>query len=316
VNVRILWEMEEEIGSPHFADGLSAVEPMPPADSVVISDTGWLSREQPASIAGLRGFQGFRLTLETAGSDRHSGDVGGAARNPVGELAALLTEMHDPATGRVKIPGFYDDAVEATPEELESFAESGFSLEAFRRDNELHAMRTADPLDVMKRIWALPTLDVHGIGGGYTGPGVKAIVPARAEAKFSCRLVPDQHPERIAEIVERFVASRNPDVVVHRAGSAPPFRGPTTGPHAEALAESIKFGFGKAPAFIRDGGSIGVVSTLAVRFDCPVIFLGLSLPEHGYHAPNENFDWKQARGGILAFARYLAIIAGRGPGTD
>jgi acetylornithine deacetylase/succinyl-diaminopimelate desuccinylase-like protein len=312
VNVSLLWEFEEEIGSPHFEAGLDAIGASPAPDSVLVSDTGWLSREQPSSIAGLRGYQGFRLTLETGGSDRHSGDVGGAARNPIGELAGLLTKMHDPVTGEVRIPGFHDEVVPPTEEEIEDFRRSGFSLEKFRETNELRSLRVTDPLEVMRRTWALPTFEVHGIDGGYAGAGIKAIVPWRAEAKVSCRLVPEQRPERIVELVRSFVREHAPDVEVHAAASAHPYRGVTTGRHAAALSEAMEFAFGRRPVFIRDGGSIGPVTTMAGRLGCPILFLGISLPEHGYHAPNENFDWTQARGGILAFARYFEIVARRG----
>ena len=307
-NVRLLWELEEEIGSPHFDEGVARLEDVG-ADSVVVSDTAWLARDRPASEAGFRGFQGFRLTLETAGSDRHSGDVGGAARNAVAELAALVAEMHDARTGRVTIPGFHDDVREPTPAELEEFRRSGFSLEEFRRVHELRSLRTDDPLEVMRRTWALPTFEVHGITGGYAGPGLKAIVPGRAEAKVSCRLVPDQRPRRIRDLVRAFVRERSPDVTVEPAGSALPYRGVTTGPHADALRTAMHFGFGAEPAFVRSGGTIGAVTALAERLRCPILFLGLSLPEHGYHAPNENYDWGQARGGILAFVRYLEAVS-------
>jgi acetylornithine deacetylase/succinyl-diaminopimelate desuccinylase-like protein len=235
VNVRLVWELEEEIGSPHFEEGLELLGDDLETDSVVVSDTGWLSRDRPASIAGLRGYQGFRLVLRTGNSDRHSGDVGGAARNPLGELAGLLTRIHNPVTGQVRIPGFYDDVVEPTRQELDEFLESGFSLEAFRETHELRSMRVDDGLEAMRRTWALPTFEVHGITGGYGGPGIKAIVPCRAEAKVSCRLVPDQRPERIVDLVSAFVRDHAPDVEVHPEASALPYRGVTTGRHAERL---------------------------------------------------------------------------------
>ncbi len=308
LDVRIFWELEEEIGSPHFDEALTALGRRAACTAAVVSDTAWISRDRPASEAGFRGYQGFVLRLRTAGSDRHSGEVGGAARNPVGELACLMAAMHDARTGRVTIPGFYDDVVEPGHSEIRDFLDSGFSLEEFRRVHDLRSMRNGNLENVLRRIWAEPTFEVHGITGGYSGPGVKSIVPGFAEAKISCRLVPDQEPGKIADLVSSFAKARVPDLEVESLASAMPYRGVVSGPYAEALRETYRFAFGRDPVFIRSGGSISAVTTMARHLRCPILFLGLSLPEHGYHAPNENFDWMQARGGIAAFARCLELL--------
>jgi acetylornithine deacetylase/succinyl-diaminopimelate desuccinylase-like protein len=307
-DVRCLWELEEEIGSPHFEEALVSLGGRAACSSVVVSDTSWLSSDRPASECAFRGYQGFTLRLRTAGGDRHSGEVGGAARNPVGELAGLLAAMHDARTGHVTIPGFYDDVDSPSPGEVRDFLASGFSLEEFRRVHDLRSLRTADAEAAMRRIWAEPTLEVHGIAGGYTGPGVKSIVPGSAEAKMSCRLVPRQDPRRIAELVISFARARVPDLEIETTAGALPYQGVTSGPHAEALKEAYRFAFGTPPVFVRSGGSIGAVSTMDRLLRCPILFLGLSLPEHGYHAANENFDWAQAREGIAAFARLLELL--------
>jgi acetylornithine deacetylase/succinyl-diaminopimelate desuccinylase-like protein len=148
--------------------------------------------------------------------------------------------------------------------------------------------------------------------GGYTGPGVKTVIPPRGEVKVSCRLVPDQTGEKIAKLVTKFVRSRNKDVVVHVKNRLDPYRGVTEGPLAEAVKRSMKFGFKREPVFVREGGSIGAVVTMEQVLKCPVVFLGLSLPEHGYHAPNENYDWEQASGGTASFTRYFAEVASLG----
>ncbi|HUG53965.1 MAG TPA: M20/M25/M40 family metallo-hydrolase [Vicinamibacteria bacterium] len=313
VRVRVLWEMEEEVGSPSLAPVLERLAADGRPHSVVVSDAAWLDRRRPTSIAGLRGFVGFRFVLETAEGEAHSGDVGGAARNPVAELMQLVAELHDARTGRVKVPGFYDDVVPLGRREREDFRRSGFSLAAYRRDNRLRRLRTTDPMEVLERIWARPTLEVHGMVGGYTGPGIKSTVPGRAEVKVSCRLVPRQRPDRIARLIAAFVRERHPDVVVHAEGGAMPYEGSSEGEVADAVREAISFAFGRAPAFVRDGGTIGAVVAMARAFRCPVAFLNLSLPEHGYHAPNENFDWGQAAGGMAAFARYLEVVGGGTP---
>ncbi|HVP28697.1 MAG TPA: M20/M25/M40 family metallo-hydrolase [Myxococcota bacterium] len=308
-NLRVLWELEEEIGSPSFERALRASPESFATDSVVVSDTIWVARGRPAAPAGLRGLQGFTLSLETGATDQHSGVVGGAARNPVAELMQVVSECFDARTGRVRIPGFYDDVVAPSRAELDDFRRSGFTVARFKRDHALRSLRTNDALDVMKRIWAQPTFEVHGMVGGYIGPGVKTVVPPRAEVKVSCRLVPNQRGTRVLALVERFVRARNPDVRIHAEQCLEPYRGHTAGPHADAIRRAIRFAFGRPPVFVREGGSIGAVTSMERVLGAPVLFLGLSLPEHGYHAPNENFDWEQASGGMAAFARYFAELA-------
>jgi acetylornithine deacetylase/succinyl-diaminopimelate desuccinylase-like protein len=224
------------------------------------------------------------------------------------ELMKLVNECFDATTGRVKIPGFYDDVIPPTKAELEDFKRSGFTVAGFKKDHLFKSIRTNDVLDVMKRIWAMPTFEIHGCIGGYTGPGVKTIIPPSAEVKVSCRLVPNQTGAKIAKLIQKFVKSKNKDVEVVVEGCLDPYAGLTTGPLADAVRSSVKFAFGKEPVFVREGGSIGAVITMEQVLNAPVMFLGLSLPEHGYHAPNENFDWEQASGGMIAFAKYLEQV--------
>src|SRR5689334_2061192 len=309
VNIRFLWEFEEEIGSPNFEKIISKAAPNLKTDLVVVSDTVWVSRNRPASSAGLRGLLGFILTLETATVDTHSGETGGASRNPIAELMQLLTDIYDVRTGKIKIKGFYDDVIPPTKKELQDWANSGFTTQAFKKAHHLKKMRTEDPLEVMKRIWGMPTLEIHGIVGGYQGPGVKSIVPPRAELKASCRLVPVQDPQKIKKLITAAVKKRNPDVQIQFESAAPAFRTVLEGELPQALKRAIKFSFGKDAVFVRDGGTIGAMTSIEKVLNCPVLFLGLSLPEHGYHAPNENFDWQQASGGMVAFAKYFEEIA-------
>lgn len=308
-NMRVLWELEEEIGSPNFDSGIKPHVKKLKTDSVLVSDTIWVSRERPACPAGLRGLQGFELSLETAETDQHSGTTGGAARNPLGELMKLVSEMYDATTGKVKIKGFYDDVEMPSRKELADFANSGFTIRKFKKDHGFKSIRSEDPVDVMKRVWAMPTMEVHGVIGGYTGSGIKTIVPPRATVKLSCRIVPDQDPKKILRLVRDFVKERNPDVKITAESSMLPYKAPVSGPYADAVRSAMKFAFNREPVFVREGGSIGAVVSMEKVLKAPVLFLGLSLPEHGYHAPNENFDWQQACGGIVAFAKYFETIA-------
>ena len=309
INIRFLWELEEEIGSPNFSSALQNSRAIPRPDSVVVSDTIWIAKGRPAMPYGLRGLAGARLTLRTGTNDAHSGVTGGAARNPLAELCAIAHACVDARSGRVKIPGFYDAVVAPTKAEIRSFLASGFNVERFKTVHGFTSLRATKTEEVLRRIWASPTFEVHGLVGGYTGPGVKTVVPAHGELKISMRLVPDQKPEKMFALLTRFVKTQNPDVTVEPEGMLQPFRGVFDGPYAEAIGRAVRAGFGKEPAFIREGGSIGAVATMQRQWNVPILFLGLSLPEHGYHAPNEYFDWGQASGGMKAFAAYFSELA-------
>src|SRR5215813_6522345 len=309
VNIHFLWELEQEIGSPHFEETIRARSQDFATDSIVVSDTVWVSRAHPAQPAGLRGLQGFRFELKTGETDQHSGTAGGAARNPVTEICQLISECVDGKTGKVKIPGFYADVIPPSKKELDDLKNCGFTVKEFKKDHLYKKLRVEQPLEVMKRIWMMPTFEVHGIAGGYQGPGVKTIIPPKATAIVSCRLVPNMNPKKIVKLITDFVKSKNPDVKVSAEHELPAYQGKTTGPYADAVRGAMQFAFGKEPVFVREGGSIGAVLSMEKVLKSPVFFLGLSLPEHGYHAPNENFDWPQAEGGMAAFADYFRRLA-------
>ena len=312
LNIQFVWETEEEIGSPHFEEFLRGRGASLPTDSVLVSDTIWIARGKPAVAYGLRGLQGALLVLETGTKDVHSGTTGGVARNPVGELADLISKCYDARSGKVKIPGFYADVRKPAKQEIESFTASGFSLPAFKAAHELKKIRKLTPREAVQRIWCTPTFEVHGIAGGYQGPGLKTIVPARAEAKITMRLVPDMKPAKALSMLRSFVKKQNPDVVVKAEHAADPFLGEFTGPYADAARDALKRAFGKRPAFVREGGTIGAVLSMKRAWKCPLVMMGLSLPEHGYHAINENYDWGQASGGMKAFVFYFEAISKMG----
>jgi acetylornithine deacetylase/succinyl-diaminopimelate desuccinylase-like protein len=317
-NIQFIWELEEEIGSPNFARGLTDAVAGDPAggrpalrtESVVVSDTIWTAAGQPSISYGLRGLMGFTISLETGAKDVHSGTTGGAARNPIGELSALIAACYDARTGKVKIPGFYNGVRKLSAAERKAFARARFSRRRFAAAHELGKLRPhRNDLDALIALTAAPTFEVHGIVGGYSGPGIKTIVPHRAEAKLSTRLVPDQKPAAVFNLIKRFVKKHLPDAEVKHEASLEPYLAPLGGTYNEAAAAAMRATFGKQPAFVREGGSIGAVLTMRRVLKAPVVFLGLSLPEHGYHAINENYDWGQASGGMEMFCRYFHEIA-------
>lgn len=302
LRTRFIWEMEEEIGSPHFAGALDARRGTLDTAGIVVSDTVWLARNRPAVSTGLRGAALFTLRLETAREERHSGLTGGVARNPLAEICEVLARCHDARTGRLRVPGF-PRAARPRRGELADFRRAGFSVARFRRMHGLRSVRTRQAEDAMKRLFLRPTFEVHAVLGGYdTGEGIKTAVPCWAEARVSMRLVPGQEPDAALDAVRRHVRRLNPDVVFEAHPSLAPFLADRRGWLATAAVDALRRGFGKQPAFVREGGSIGAIPTMAEALGAPVTLLGLSLPEHGYHAPNENFDWDQAEGGLVAFS--------------
>ncbi len=309
LNIRFLWEMEEEIGSPNFETFLKSEKMAMPSQSILVSDTVWVSRDRPALSYGLRGLLGMLFRLRTGTKDVHSGLTGGAARNPFVELSEVIAKCIDGKTGKIRIPDIYDDVRPLLKPELDNFLASGFKVAQFQKDHGLKSLRSRDNATVLKSIWTQPTFEVHGWGGGYTGPGIKTIVPPFAEAKISMRLVPDQDPKKILKLVRDFVRSVNPDVEVVHLDTLEPFLGEPTGPFAEAAKTSLRRAVGKTPVFVREGGSIGAVLTMQRHLKAPILFMGLSLPEHGYHAPNEHYDWGQASRGMKAFLNYFDHLA-------
>ena len=312
LNFQFLWECEEEIGSPSFAAALAALTKEPRGlhtDSILVSDTIWPSARQPAIPIGLRGLLAFVVRLQTGDKAVHSGTTGGAARNPVGELCALIAACYEARTGKVLIPGFYDGIRKLTARERQDLAHSGFARKSFQKAHGLRSLRFVDDGSLREAIMTRPTFEVHGLTGGYTGPGVKTIVPHVAEAKLSCRLVPGQKPREVFQRIKRFIAERCPDAEVVFDAALEPYLGDAKGPFLQAALRATEETFGKRAALTREGGSIGAVVTMAGILHKEIVLLGLSLPEDGYHAINESFSWRQAEGGVAMFYRYFHNLA-------
>ena len=249
------------------------------------------------------------MTMNTAETAVHSGVAGGVGVNPILELGRVAGQLYDPKRGRVLIPGFYEDIVEPTKLEKQNFKRANFNLNQWAKSYGLKKLQTKNPLEALMRMWCRPTFEVHGVVGGYTGPGVKTAIPGKAEMKFSCRLAPNQDPNKVSKLFEKHIRKLNPDIDVKFHGRISPFLGPFSGPYAEAASDAIQSAFSKRPVFLRAGGSDGAIISLHKYLKAPMILAGLSLPEHGYHAPNENFDWGQASKGMKMLIHYFHSVS-------
>lgn len=297
-NVEFIWELEEEIGSPNFEDFLN--KKIVTADNIVISDTIWASDTQPAMSMSLRGNVAAIVRLEVGTKDVHSGMAGGPARNPLSELSELIAKCVD-KQGNITIPGFEDTWTPISEQEKAGYAQSGFSIDYFKRAHGLTSLRSNNPLDIMEAVWAKPTFEVHGIVGGYQGEGVKTVVPPRAEAKISFRVVPGQDPDKVYDLFAAYAKQIIPDCTLEKERAAQPFSCNLETPLIPKIEDAIEFGFSKRPVKIREGGSIGAIVSMQNIIQKPIGFLGISLPEDNYHGPDESFAWQQMQGGVYAF---------------
>jgi len=303
---QLLWEFEEEVGSPHFSELMREHRAaFGDVRAVLVSDTLWVSADQPSMDVGLRGFQGLLLKLRTAEVDAHSGVVGGGGPNPLAGLVRVLAACFDASTGRILIPGVLDDVAPVSEAEMDLYVRSGFDVERFRSTYGFRRLLASNPRELLRRLWTQPIFEIHGISGGYQGPGIKSIVPAWAEAKVSLRLVPGQSPAKVVDSIRRFVSELDPLVEVVPLGSAPAFVTSVDAPECKAMDRAAERVLGKGLALTRGGGSIPAVAIMAEALGAPVLLMGLSLPEHGYHAPNEFFDWTQARRGVELYASWF-----------
>jgi acetylornithine deacetylase/succinyl-diaminopimelate desuccinylase-like protein len=301
VNLKVLVEGEEEVGSPNFEDLLLRERERLRCDVVVVSDTGMWAEDVPSTCVGMRGLVAFDVTLRTADGDLHSGSFGGAAPNPAHLAARIAAALHDDE-GRVTVPGFYDDVRPLTESEERSLAELPFDEETWKRQAGVRRVEGEAGRSILERVWTRPTCEVNGITSGYGGPGIKTIVPALANLKISFRLVADQQPDRVAEQLEAWLHKQMPDGVeltLTRLGGVAPALSPVDHPAVGALCRSIETVWGKAPLFTREGGS-GPEEALGRVLDAPVLYLGIAMPDDRYHAPNEKMVMDQFWKGLLA----------------
>jgi acetylornithine deacetylase/succinyl-diaminopimelate desuccinylase-like protein len=289
VTLRFVIEGEEESGSPHFRALLEERRDRLGCDVVVVSDTGMWSRDTPTVCTSMRGMIDCQIDLHGPDGDLHSGSFGGAVPNPLHAMAALLAGLHDDGN-RITLPGFYDDVRPLSDRERELIARLPYDEAEWLRQAESRAAFGEDGFTTLERVWTRPTCEVHGIWGGYTGPGHKTIVPTDAHAKVSFRLVADQEPSTVKKLMDDYVASAVPpgiDATVEWFGDGVrPCLTPLDHPALQATARAMSQAFDTEVLYTREGGS-GPEADLADVLDAPVVFLGVGLPEDRIHAPNE-----------------------------
>lgn len=300
-NIQFIIEGEEEVGSLNLekwlkGDGGASFAP----DGIVLSDNQQLAAGVPAICYSLRGIAYMEIILEGPDRDLHSGTYGGIVPNPANALARIVGAMRDD-DNRITIPGFYDDVRELEDWEREQFRNLPFDEDGLMRDLGLEVLPGEKGFSTLERKWARPTLDVNGLAAGYGGEGAKTVIPARAMAKVSMRLVADQDPEDIADKFEQFVRDRCPEglkVTINRYHNSSPVVMETDHPAVQAGVEALEKGFGKRPVYIRDGASIPIVSLFHEVMQAPVVMLGFGRPDDNLHSPNEKFnleDFQKAR---------------------
>ncbi|HXX66167.1 MAG TPA: dipeptidase [Polyangiaceae bacterium] len=312
INLKMIVEGEEEIGSANL-DGLLRDRARDLAtDFVCVSDTAMFGRGIPSLCVGLRGLAYVEVFVEGPSSDLHSGSFGGGIANPANVLARMVASLHDD-DGRVAVDGFYDAVVPLSPEERAEIAKLPFDERDWLAATGAPALRGEPGYSTLERIWARPTIDCCGIGGGFQGEGAKTIIPARARAKLGCRLVPDQEPEDIARKVAdhlRRVAPPGVRVRVEYLHGGRPYLAPTDHPVYEVAKRAFSKAFGKPTVFMREGGSIPFVRTIADATSKPCLLMGFGQPDENAHAPNEWLDLDNYHLGIKS-AAYLYDEIGR-----
>jgi acetylornithine deacetylase/succinyl-diaminopimelate desuccinylase-like protein len=299
-NIKFLIEGEEEVGSPNLGAFVAANKEMLKADVILISDSSMLSMEDPSLDTGVRGLSYIEVEVTGANRDLHSGTYGGAVANPITILAQMIANCHD-ENNHITIPGFYDDVVEATTAERELLNKAPYDEAAYKDDLGVKELWGEKGFTTYERTGIRPTLEVNGIWGGYTGEGAKTVLPSKATAKISARLVPNQSSAKITEILLNYFKSIAPASVevkaeLHHGGE--PYMTPIDSKGYQAAAKAVEATFGKAPIPVRGGGSIPICSILEKELGIKIVFMGFGLDNDNLHSPNEKYNLENYFKGI------------------
>lgn len=311
VNIKFCIEGEEEVGSANLDSFLQSHTEQFSADLVMISDTTMLGPNQPSICYGLRGLAACQIDLRTANSDLHSGLYGGAIPNAIHALVELVNTLHAP-DGTITVDGFYDGIEPLTEAERVEYAGLGHDDEAYRQSLDLAALHGEPGYTTLERLWVRPTLEINGLFGGFQGEGTKTVIPNEATAKITCRLVPNQEPSTILDLLETHVAKHTPEgarVTFTKLDGGHPYLAPYDHPAIQLAADAYTHAFGIKAVFTRMGGSIPVVETFSQLFHIPVVLMGFGLNSENFHAPNEHFSLENFDKGLRTLCYYYTNVA-------
>ncbi|MGV3488634.1 MAG: dipeptidase [Tuberibacillus sp.] len=306
VNVKFIYEGEEEIGSPSLDPFVEAHQDLLAADILLVSDTTMLGKGQPSICYGLRGLCGLQIDIKGPNSDVHSGLYGGAIQNPLHAIVELLASMHN-QEGQITVDGFYEKVRPLTDDEVETY-EKLSNDEELKVQLDLKELYGEKGFSTKARLWGRPTLELNGVWGGYEGEGLKTVIPSEAHAKITCRLVPDQDPKEIAELIKKHIAAHTPKgvtVEVTLFDQAKPFLTPYDHPAIQTAGLALEKAYGKAPIYTRMGGSVPVVETFNTLLKLPAVLMGFGLESENFHAPNEHFHLENFDKGMEALTYFL-----------
>lgn len=312
VNIKFLVEGEEEIGSEHLEIFIRNNSELLKCNAVLISDTDLYAEGIPTLTYGLRGLAYFEVEITGPDRDLHSGTFGGTIPNPANILAKIIAALHD-SNGKIAIPGFYEDVLKLSRLERKNFRSLKFSEKKLAKTFKLKDLQGEKGFSALERTWIRPSIDCNGIIGGFTGQGAKTIIPSKASAKISIRLVPNQNLNKVVKQFRRFInklAPKSVKVNISYLHGATPCLTPLESVVTKAASKAMEKAFGKKTVFIRDGGSIPVVNIFTKRLNAPVILMGLGLGSENLHSPNEHFNLNHFKLGILSSAFFMNEFAG------
>lgn len=310
INVKVMIEGEEEIGSPNLDKFLSDNQDLLKCDTVLVSDTPMFAYDQPSLCYGLRGLCYMQVDVTGPNRDLHSGFFGGAVENPINALAVMISKLKD-EQGKVLIDGFYDNVVPISDRERQEFAKLPFDQKAFVTDLQTDASPGEAGYSELERMWARPTLDANGIWGGFQGEGAKTVLPSKASAKISMRLVPNQTPDEIAKKFETYFNSIKPagvTITVTDLHGGMPATTPIDSFGMKAAMKALADVFGKEPYLTREGGSIPIVNSFASILGAPTVLMGFGLPDQDAHSPNEKMNLNNFHRGVKCGALFYQYL--------
>ncbi len=310
-NIKFLIEGEEEVGSPNLADFVRQNKALLKADVILISDSSMISMENPSLDIGVRGLSYIEVEVTGPNRDLHSGTYGGAVANPITILAKMIASLHD-QNNHISIPGFYDDVVEATKAERELMGRAPFDEDDYKQDLGVNELWGENGFTTNERTGIRPTLEVNGIWGGYTGEGAKTVLPSKATAKISARLVPNQDSRKITDLLlAHFKKIAPASVTVHafEHHGGEPYMTPIDSKGYQAAAKAIQTTFGKEPVPVRGGGSIPICSILEKELGIKIVFMGFGLDNDNLHSPNEKYNLENYYKGIETIPYFHKFFA-------